>query len=75
MHGNFVTAFGYNPYTLLALPIVAYSFAAGGLRVYHLPAPPRIFIPAPWIWTLLVAVLAFWLLRNLPFGPLPLLAP
>ena len=75
MHGNFLAAFGYNPYTILTLPVIAYSFATGGLRAYRLPAPPRIFIPAPLIWALLVAVLAFWLLRNLPFASFSFLAP
>ena len=67
--------FGYNPYTMLALPAVAYSLAAGGLRACGLPAPPRVFIPARWIWALLAAILAFWLMRNLPFAPFNLLAP
>ena len=75
MHGNLVAAFGYNPYTILALPVIAYSFATGGLRAYGLPAPPRVFIPSPLIWSLLIAVLAFWLLRNLPFGAFDVLAP
>ena len=75
LHGNFLAAFGYNPYTILALPVIAYSFATGGLRAYGLPAPPRIFIPASLIWSLLIAVLAFWLLRNLPFSPFSALAP
>ena len=75
MHGNFLAALGYNPYTILALPVIAYSFATGGLRAYGLPAPPRIFIPSPLIWALLVAVLAFWLVRNLPFASFSFLAP
>lgn len=75
MHGNPVAAFSYNPYTLVALPVVAYSFVLSGLRAYNLPAPPRVFIPARWVWALLAAVLAFWLLRNLPFAPFSVLAP
>ena len=75
MHGNVGAAFGYNVYAMLALPVLAYSFAAGGLRACGLPAPPRVFIPTRWIWTLLVAVLSFWLLRNLPFAPFAVLAP
>ena len=75
MHGNIAAAFGYNAYAMLALPVVAYSFAATGLRVYRLPAPPRVFIPARWIWALVAAVLSFWLLRNLPFTPFNVLAP
>lgn len=75
MHGNVTAAFGYNPYTMLALPVAVYSFAAGALRAYGLPAPPRVFVSALWIWALLVAVLAFWLLRNLPFAPFDIFAP
>ena len=75
MHGNITAAFGYNAYTMLALPVVVYSFAAGALRAYGLPAPPRVFVPARWIWALMAAVLAFWLLRNLPFAPFDILAP
>ena len=75
MHGNIAAAFGYNLFAMAALPIVAYSFAAGGLRACGLSAPPPVFIPARWIWALLAAVLAFWLLRNLPLAPFTILAP
>ena len=75
MHGNITAAFGYNAYAMLALPVVAYSLGVGGLRAWGLSVPPRVFVPARWIWTLLAAVLAFWLLRNLPFAPFAILAP
>ncbi len=75
LHGNIGAALGYNTYAILALPVIAYSYAVAGLRTFGLPSPPRMFIPAEWIWALLAAVLAFWLLRNLPFGPFPVLAP
>ena len=74
-HGNLAAAFGYNLYSMLALPALAYGLAAGFLRAGGWPAPPRVFIPAGWIWGLLAAVLAFWLLRNLPAAPLTFLAP
>ena len=75
LHGNIAAAFGYNPYSMLALPAIGYSLAAGGLRSHGLPAPPIPTIPARWIWALLAAILAFWLLRNLPFGVFTVLAP
>ncbi len=75
MHGNVGAAFGYNPFTMLALPAIIYSLAMGALRAYAMLAPPQVFIPARWIWALLAAILSFWLLRNLPFGPFPILAP
>lgn len=75
LHGNIAAAFGFNPYAMTALPAIAYSLSAEALRAYALPAPPRIFIPARWIWALLAAITAFWILRNLPIAPLSILAP
>ena len=75
MRGNLGAAFGFNFYAMLALPAIAWWLAAGFLRACGWPAPPRRFIPARWIWALLAAVLAFWLLRNLPFAPVNILAP
>lgn len=75
MHGNVAAAFGYNAYAMLSLPSVVYSLTVGALQDYGLPAPPRVFISARWIWALLVAVLTFWLLRNLPYAPFAVLAP
>ena len=75
LHGNFAAAFGFNACAMLALPVIAYSLAAGRLRACRLSAPPAVFVPAGWIWALLAAILAFWLLRNLPFGPFAVLAP
>ena len=70
MHGKVAAAFGYNLYAMLTLPVVGYSFTVGGL-----PAPPRMFVPVGLIWMLMAAILAFWVLRNLPFPPFVLLAP
>ena len=75
LHGNVTAALGYNLYSMLAMPLVGYSLAAAGLRAYRLPAPPRLTVPAPLIWALLAAILAFWLARNLPIQPLMFLAP
>ena len=75
LHGNIPAAFGYNPYSMLALPAIGYSLVAGRLRAYRLPAPPPLAIPTGWIWALLAAILAFLLLRNLPLAPFTILAP
>ena len=75
LSGNLASAFGFNPYTMLALPVIVYAFLAGSLRAFGLPAPPRLFVPSRWIWALLVAIVGFWLLRNLPFSPFEILAP
>ena len=75
LHGDVAGALGYNPLTVLALPFVAYSYAAGALRAFDLPAPRPVFIRSRWIWALLAGVVAFWALRNVPIGPLTALAP
>ena len=75
LHGNPAGAFGYNAYSMIALPALTYSFAASWLRSIGWPAPRRVFVPEIWIWVLLAAVISFWLLRNLPIGPFSVLAP
>ena len=75
MFGDIAGALGYNPLTVMSLPLVAYSLAAGALRAFDLPAPRPLFLRSRWIWALLAGVVAFWALRNLPVGPLTALAP
>lgn len=75
LHGDLVAALGYNPLTVLSLPIVAYSCANGALRSFRLGGLPRIFIPHHFIWALFVGIVVFWLLRNIPVEPLTILAP
>ena len=75
LHGNLLAAFGYNPYSMLALPIIAYAFLNAALSTAwgkRLPAP---FVHPMLIWGLLFAVLAFWALRNVPLYPFTVLAP
>ncbi len=76
LNGNLLTAFGYNPYTMLALPFIGYAYlSALLLSVSGKQRLPTVFIPPALIWGLLAAVLAFWLLRNLPVYPFTVLAP
>jgi hypothetical protein len=44
-------------------------FAVRGRRL------PGVFLPSFVIWTLLATIIAFWILRNLPWYPFSLLAP
>ena len=75
MFGDVSGALGYNALTVMSLPFVAYSLAAGALRAYGLPSPRLIFLRSRWIWALLAVVVMFWALRNIPVGPLTALAP
>ena len=73
--GDVASAIGYNVLTVLSLPFIAYSYSMGMMRAFRLKAPRPVFVHPRWIWALLVAVVAFWVLRNLPVEPLTMLAP
>ena len=75
LHGDVIAALGYNPLTVVSLPVIAHSFTDGALRAFRIAAPPRVLIPHQFIWALFVGILAFWLLRNVPVDPLTVLAP
>lgn len=75
LRGDVAGAAGYNILTVLSLPFVGYSIATGAMRAFGLTAPRPIFIHPRWIWALLAAVIAFWVLRNVPLAAFTVLAP
>lgn len=75
LNGNLLAAFGYNPYTMLALPVLGYAYLAALLLTVSGKRLPTVFLPPALIWGLLAAVLVFWALRNVPVYPLSVLAP
>ncbi len=75
LYGNPMSALGYNALTVLALPFMAYAFAAGTLRAFRAPAPAPLLINHKLIWGLFFGIVAFWALRNVPIEPLSMLAP
>ena len=75
LHGDLVSALGYNPLTVLSLPFIAYSYVAGAARAFSIPAPRPVFVHHRLIWALFAGVIAFWVLRNIPIEPLTVLAP
>ena len=77
MHGHWLAAAGQNLLLLMMLPLLAWHALAwlrarkpGDSKDAPLPFTHRIKA-----WWILVLVLAFWLLRNLPFSPFQWLAP
>jgi hypothetical protein len=75
LHGNLAQAAAYNVFAVLCLPCLGFwaarrSYAAASGR----PAGGRLL--PPWsIRLLLVLIVAFWVLRNVPVSPFDLLAP
>ncbi len=76
IHGRVASAMDYNPAGVVALPLVV------GWVVLMVPPwvfgkrGPRWLMPsAKPLWVLLGLVVAYWILRNLPWWPFTLLAP
>jgi hypothetical protein len=71
LYGNPAVAFGLNPLMILSLPFL------GCALIYYTvkPSLPGAYIPALWIWAILLIIVLFWVLRNIPLYPFTLLAP
>ncbi len=68
LHGNFTAALRYNPvYVIILIPLFAYLWFLLGVQTFF---PNRFRLPLPgfrWAVTLLVLLVLYSLLRNLPF--------
>lgn len=76
MHGDPVSAFRYNPLGMVLFPIAVLGSsmeAVGWAR--GKPVPWRLKVGPRGAVFLLFLVVAFWILRNLPWWPFTLLAP
>lgn len=75
LHGNLRNALALNPFAVLASPFLSYGMASHAAFVVRGRHLPRVFLPAPWIRALCVAIVAFGILRNIQMHPFALLAP
>lgn len=66
MHLDFLSAISMNVYTLLVLPLVVVSWAIWLFRSGRGLPPRRTVVPNWALRTLLVSIMGFWLLRNIP---------
>lgn len=74
-HGEFATAFYCNPLLIAALPL-AFLAALRWLIYRHDQRPPAAFFTRPAVvWTLLALIVAFSVLRNLPFPAFAWMSP
>jgi hypothetical protein len=65
-HGDLATAWDRNPLAVLLVPFVLVAWGAWGLRILGRRAWHPSRIRAGWIWGLLVVVLVYWVVRNVP---------
>jgi hypothetical protein len=75
LHGHLLKAFDLNPLMVLLLPFLGYSLLSYIFEGIIKKTPPKVFIPAIYIWVLLGVILLFCILRNLTIYPFTLLAP
>jgi hypothetical protein len=76
LHGHLAAAAGYNLLSVAALPVVGYGLVTEAAdRLRKRPRGGN-FLYRPWFSrAVLVAVVVFWILRNLPFPGCRWLAP
>ena len=73
LNGHIITAVDYNLLFILFLPLIIYFILAFALGKKH-AATSFIYKPV-FSFTVLVVVVSFWILRNIPFAPFSWLAP
>lgn len=75
LNGHLAAGFWSNPLMMLALPFIFYALAAR--LVAWLGARPYRPVPLPaWVnRAILIVVVVFWVLRNVPVHPFNMLAP
>ena len=75
LHGHLLAAIHYNLMTIIMLPMMAYAMlvsCVAKISGCRLPCPT---VSAKLAWTLVVVLVLFTILRNVPYYPLTLLAP
>jgi hypothetical protein len=75
LNGNFLAALHYNALMVFSLPFIVYSFIIYSYKEISGKELKRIFVKPVFIWLLLVLVLLFWIIRNIPVYPFTVLAP
>ena len=75
LHGDLLGALGYNPLAILTLPLLAIAGILGLGQTLGRPLLRDFTIPPRLAWVLVVAILSFWALRNIPGYPFTMLAP
>ena len=76
LHGELLQAFNYNILFIMCLPLLLYSAFVTVLNAFRKKQlVQRLFYSAFFVRFFLLAVITFWIARNIPFYPFNLLAP
>ncbi len=71
VHGDLLTAFKFNPFMVLALPVLLYVLIRHTNAVMRDRPINRNRLDAKYVWMLFFVVLGFWIFRNTPLYPFP----
>ncbi len=75
LHGNILVALDLNPLAVIALPLIGLHAATELVCRIKGKDLPYVAFPVAWSWIILAVILAYWILRNIPFYPFKILAP
>jgi hypothetical protein len=76
LHGDIISAVKYNVLAVIAIPFLLYSLVVFIHNVFYKKQLQQRFFYSPvFVRIVLISVLAFWVLRNIPIFPFTLLAP
>jgi Protein of unknown function (DUF2752) len=78
LHGHLAAALAMNPLAVCTLPLLIAAGLWNFLPMRFRPArslPHRRLLPFHWMWLVVIVVIAFGILRNVPAYPFTLLAP
>lgn len=75
VHGHVGAALCYNPLAVLFVPYIAYGMTSQVLEALGRRPLPSFMAWAGWGRAVLIVVLGYWFLRNIPAWPFTLLAP
>jgi uncharacterized protein DUF2752 len=67
-HGDPVTALGLNPFLVVMVPVLVALWGRWVLRSWRGEPFNSKSIHAAYIWIFLALMIAFWVVRNVPFG-------
>lgn len=76
LHGDFFQSIKYNFLAIIVLPFLLYAAVINGLNLLgKKKVPLHIFYAPAFSWAVLIMVMVFTLVRNIPVYPFNMLAP
>lgn len=75
LHGDLSVALKANPLAVLLGPLLAYVLVRDAFELVGFTRLPRLPLTRAMVWGIVVLLVAYWVLRNVPVMPFSWLAP